>query len=196
MTLESMRKLKVSDSWTTRSGHEVEIRAIRGDDEESMTRFHRSLSPETVYTRYFNVLKLSERITHERLDRVCHPATHQEMVFVVETKDSSPPGRQIVGVGRLSILPETQKGEIAIVISDSWQRQGIGSEVLRRLIKVAGEMKLHRLCAHILSANAGMRLICLNAGMRITGELWDSEMKAELDLSEHEGCEFPMQSDK
>lgn len=40
---------------------EVVIRGILPEDEAAMTRFHQTLSPESVYTRYFNVLKLSRR---------------------------------------------------------------------------------------------------------------------------------------
>jgi acetyltransferase len=75
-----------------------------------MSRFHRSLSPETVYTRYFNVLKLSERISHDRLDRVCHPAPSDETVLVVEIAETFDLGREIIGVGRLSFLHEMQTG--------------------------------------------------------------------------------------
>jgi acetyltransferase len=178
----SIEHFQTSDLWTTRSGLAVSIRPICGDDEDAMSRFHSSLSAETVYTRYFNALKLSERIAHSRLDRVCHPAPRDETVLVVETVPPSAPGREIVGVGRLSVLPDTHTGEIAFVVSDSFQRQGIGSELLRRLHAAGLERKLRRLCAHILPSNAAMQRICLNAGMHLIGGFTDDEVTAEIDL--------------
>jgi acetyltransferase len=169
--------------WTTRSGQEVVIRPICGDDEDKMSRFHGSLSAETVYTRYFNVLKLSERIAHDRLDQVCHPAPREETVLVVETAELFVPSREIIGVGRLSVLPGMHTAEMAFVVGDSHQRQGIGTELLRRLLLVAKATKVSRLRAHILPTNIAMQRICLNTGMQLIGGLTDGEVTAELDLS-------------
>jgi len=148
-----------------------------------MSRFHRSLSPESVYTRYFNVLKLSERIAHDRLDRICHPSPHDETVLIAEIGEPSASSREITGVGRLSVLPGFQTGEIAVVVSDAYQRQGIGTELMCRLFSVARERKLSRLCAHILPINISMQRICLNAGMQFIGSPTDGEVTAEIDLS-------------
>jgi len=128
--LDSMPKPQADDRWKTRSGRPVTIRPIRGDDEERMRRFHRSLSPASVYTRYFNVLKLSQRIAHQRLDRVCHPVTNNETVLVVEAAELNDSQSQIIGVGRLSAAAGNRTGELAIIVSDANQRQGIGTELM------------------------------------------------------------------
>ena len=36
-----------------------------------MAKFHETLSEESVYNRYFSALKLSQRVAHERLTRIC-----------------------------------------------------------------------------------------------------------------------------
>jgi acetyltransferase len=181
--LDSTQNVHSRDIWTARSGLEVLIRPICGDDEGKMSRFHQSLSPETVYTRYFNALKLSERIAHDRLDRVCHPARRDETVLVVETAEQASLGREIIGVGRLSVLHATHAGELAFVVVDSYQRQGIGTELLHRLLAVAQERKLSHLYAHILPTNVAMQRICLNTGMQLIGSPTDGEVTAEIDLS-------------
>jgi acetyltransferase len=180
--LNSTRQLQTGDPWTTRSGVNVVFRPIGGDDEDAMVGFHRCLSSETVYARYFNVLKLSERITHERMNRICHPALHDETVLVVEIATPFLPARQIIGVGRLSAPPGAPTGEVAFVVGDSYQRQGIGSELLRRILEVARERRLRRVRAHVLNTNVGMRRACVRAGMRLVGDLNDSEMKLEIEL--------------
>jgi acetyltransferase len=181
--LDSTKIIPPHDTWTTRSVQEVVIRPIYADDEGRMSRVHRSLSPETVYTRYFNVLKLRERVAHDRLDKVCHLATRDETVLLVETAESFAPGREIIGVGRLSVLREMHAGEIAFVVADSYQRQGIGTELLHRLVAVAQERKLSRLYAHILPTNVAMQRFCLNTGIQLIGSLTDGEETAEIDLS-------------
>jgi acetyltransferase len=170
------------EPWTTRTGQDVVIRPICGDDETRMAQFHRSLSPETVYTRYFNAAKLSTRIAHPRLDGVCHPTPGDETVLVVEIVTPVTLAGQIVGVGRLSASPDFQSGEVAFVISDSHQRQGIGSELLRRLIRAAKEMGLPRLRAHMLPTNIAVRRMCANAGMRLAGGEDASEVTGEIVL--------------
>jgi acetyltransferase len=181
--LDSIVKDAFGDTWTNRAGQKVVIRPIRGDDEDRMSRFHSSLSPETVYTRYFNALKLSERIDHDRLKRVCRPVPGDETVLVVETNAPDASGREIIGVGRLSVLQDTHTGEIAFVVSDSYQRQGIGTELLRRLLTIAQSRRISHLRAHILPTNVAMQRICLNTGMQLIGSLTDSEVTAEIDLS-------------
>ena|SRR5687768_16663631 len=158
------------------------IRPIRGDDEDGVTRLHRSLSPETVYARYFYTFQLSERISHERLGRICHPAPGDETVLVVEKVAPPASDCQIIGVGRLSVSPGSDTGEVAFVVDDICQGQGIGSELLRRLLQIARGKKLRRLRARILPANLMMRRVCSNAGMRLTGALLEAEMAAEIDL--------------
>jgi acetyltransferase len=173
---------QTGDPWTTRGGLGVFVRPISGEDEEGMARFHRSLSPETVYTRYFNVSKPSVRTAHARLDRVCHPAPSDETVLLVETAFPQASGRQIIGVGRLSVVPGTESAEVAFVVADSFQRQGIGSELLRRLVEVAGRRALRHLRAHLLPGNVAMRELCLRAGMRLAGGHAEREITADMDL--------------
>jgi acetyltransferase len=180
--LESMPKSQADDRCKTRSGRPVTIRPIQGDDEERMRRFHRALSPESVYTRYFNVLKLSERIAHERLDRVCHPLASNETVLVVETDELNTAESQIIGVGRLSVTVGSRIGELAIVVSDANQRQGIGAELLHRLFDAAKQRNLRHISAHILCANLAMQRLCLRAGMRLVERPNSDEVTAEFDL--------------
>ncbi|MFM6474086.1 MAG: hypothetical protein ACKPGH_11395, partial [Dolichospermum sp.] len=41
-------------------------------------------STESVYLRYFHLIKLSQRITHERLTRMCFIDYDREMALVAE----------------------------------------------------------------------------------------------------------------
>ena len=60
-------------------GTEVIIRPICPDDEPLMVWFHETLSDETVYLRYFHPMKLSKRVSHERLTRICDVDYETEM---------------------------------------------------------------------------------------------------------------------
>ncbi|HEX8201519.1 MAG TPA: acetate--CoA ligase family protein, partial [Isosphaeraceae bacterium] len=56
--------------WTLADGRAVTIRPIRPEDEPLMVAFHQTLSDQSVYFRYFQALKLSQRVAHERLTRI------------------------------------------------------------------------------------------------------------------------------
>lgn len=62
---------KYVSNWTLRNGVKVAIRPIRPEDEPLAIKFHQSLSEQSVYFRYFHLVKLSQRIAHERLTRLC-----------------------------------------------------------------------------------------------------------------------------
>jgi acetyltransferase len=48
-------------------GERVRVRPIRPEDEPLMVRFHETLSEQSVYMRYFHMMKLDQRTAHERL---------------------------------------------------------------------------------------------------------------------------------
>ncbi len=87
--------------WTMKDGEPVMIRPIRPEDEPMMIEFHKKLSERSVYLRYFQPLKLTQRTAHERLTRICFIDYDREMALVVERKkpDGTP---EIIAVGRLS----------------------------------------------------------------------------------------------
>jgi len=141
--------------WTMDDGNVVNIRPVRPEDEPLMVHFHEGLSEHSVYMRYFHALKLSQRVAHERMTRICHIDYAREMVLVAVRRE---PERQIVGVGRLSKVYGGDEAEFAILIKDDYQGQGLGREILQRLLQVAhDEPDIGRVVAYMLPENMGMR---------------------------------------
>ena len=169
--------------WTAPDGATFTIRPIRPEDEPLMVRFHEQLSEETVYARYFEHLKLSQRTAHERLTRICFIDYDRQMALVAEHRD--PGGEpEIVGVGRLSKARSAPEAEFAVLIADRWQRHGLGTELLRRLVAVGREEGLDRIWAEMLATNAGMRHASAAAGFTVRGLPDEATlMIAELDLA-------------
>lgn len=153
--------------WTMTDGTQVTIRPIRPDDEPLMVKFHESLSDRSVRLRYFYSFSLSARTAHERLARICFADPDRETVLVAEHADPSSAAREILGVGRLSELPETNDAEIAVLVTDRYQRRGLGVELLRRLIQIAREQKLARIVVEILRQNPAMQGLVEKLGFRL-----------------------------
>jgi acetyltransferase len=173
----------VSD-WQMKDGKTVTIRPIRPEDEPLMVQFHQTLSEESVYFRYFHMIKLSQRITHERLTRICFIDYDREMALVAESQHPDTGVREILAVGRLSKLHGNDgDAEFAMLVSDRYQCQGLGSELLKRLLQIGRDEKIRLVCADILIDNQGMQRVCEKLGFQITPTTDTTVVKAEMTLA-------------
>jgi len=168
--------------WTMREGTRVMIRPIRPEDEPLLVRFHESLSDHTVYMRYLHVIKLSQRVAHERLTRMCFIDYDREMALVAEYKDPETGELQVIAVGRLKKTHGTPDAEFAMLITDEYQDRGLGSELLRRLIEIGRDERVARITADILPDNLPMQRVCENLGFKLSRSVDDPVAKAELVL--------------
>jgi acetyltransferase len=139
--------------WMLRDGTPVTIRPIPSEDEPLMVRFHETLSEQTVEMRYFGPQKLSQRIAPEQLLRIRCIDYDREMVLIVEYCDPTTGDRAMLGLGCLIKLHHSNDAEIALLVGDAWQGQGIGSELLRRLIQIGRDKGVARIIGEVLPDN-------------------------------------------
>lgn len=157
------------------------MRPIRPEDEPLVVRFHQSLSERSVYLRYFEAMQLSQRVAHERLLRVCFNDYDQELALIAD-RTGTDGSHEIIGIVRLTRVHGKNEAEMAMIVSDAYQRQGLGTELLTRLVEVARQEGLDRLTADILAGNYAMQKLCRKAGFRLTQRLNDDVVRAELAL--------------
>ena len=174
--------LQYVSSWTMKDGNQVSIRPVRPEDEPLMVKFHETLSDRSVYLRYFCSLSLSRRVEHERLLRICFAGYDREMVLVAERTDPSTGECRIVAVGRMNKLHSGNEAEVAILVSDQYQKLGLGSELLRRVIQIARDEKLSRVSAEMLTDNIAMQIITKRLGFRVRAVEDPTSVRAFLDL--------------
>jgi len=172
---------KMVSTWRMKDGNEVVIRPIRPEDEPLMITFHEKLSERSVYLRYFQPLKLTQRTAHERLTRICFVDYNREMALVAERRNEAGEP-ELLAIGRLSKLHGRDEGELAAVAIDAAQHKGLGTELYRRLIEVAREEKLKKLISNMLPENREMRALCVKHGFKMFSNLEDNMIRAELDL--------------
>jgi len=154
--------------WRLKNKTAVVIRPIKPEDEPLMVKFHKTLSAESVYQRYFSALKLSQRVAHERLTRICFNDYDREIALVAEAKLAKlGVEEKIIAVGRLSRLPQLNQAEFAVVVSDQWQGQGLGTELLRRLVEIGRLEKLDKISGQVLAENHAMQHICAKVGFKV-----------------------------
>ncbi|MGA7953235.1 MAG: bifunctional acetate--CoA ligase family protein/GNAT family N-acetyltransferase [Gloeobacterales cyanobacterium] len=168
--------------WTMKDGTEVMIRPIRPEDEPLLVQFHKTLSEESVYFRYFHLIKLSQRVAHERLTRICFIDYDREMALVAERKEPETGVSEILAVGRLSKIHGTNEAQFALLVSDQYQGLGLGTELLQRLLQVGHQEQIQRISATILFDNHPMQHICEKLGFQIHHSITDSWVNAEIEL--------------
>ncbi len=169
------------DEWIMKDGKPVTIRPIRPEDEPAMIDFHKKLSERSVYLRYFQPLKFTQRTAHERLTRTCFIDYDREMALVAE-REVDGGGREVLAVGRLSKLHGRNEAELAAVAIDEAQHKGLGTELYRRLIQLARDEKLGKVVSNMLPENREMRALCTKLGFQMFSSLEDNMIRAELEL--------------
>jgi acetyltransferase len=165
---------------TLAGGELVTIRPIRPEDEPLLVQFHQTLSDSTVYARYSQYLSFDQRSAHERLSRVCFVDYDREIALVAELRADQAEDRRIVGVARLIRLNIPTHAELAVVISDPYQRKGLGTHLISQLINVARQEHMERLVAYVHVDNRGMKRLCEQFQFSITED--QSAIVAKLDV--------------
>lgn len=173
--------------WKTRQGKSVTIRPIRPEDEPAMVRFHKRLSDKSVLNRYLSIIDLAHRTAHERLTKLCFVDYDRQIAFVAEFKDRDTGLPEIAAVGRIvrrrgpsaalllgskAGLPtgatdqgdRTSTADFGILVSDDWQGEGLGEELLSRILEYARDMRVERVTADILADNYAMQHIAEKLG--------------------------------
>jgi acetyltransferase len=168
--------------WTMKSGTEVTVRPIRPEDEPLMVTFHKTLSDRSVYLRYFSSPSLSARVGHERLARLCFVDYDREIALVVDKQEPVSGRHSLLGIARLIRLRDGNHAEVAVLVSDQSQGQGLGTKLFRKLIQIAKDEGLGRVSAEMLPDNFAMRRIADKLGFRTTPGPSSSSVTAFLDL--------------
>ena len=145
-----IKTVKLSD------GTNVKLRPIKPEDEPLWLDMFKSFSQETVRYRFFRIIK---ETPHEVRIRYCNIDYDREIGIVAEINDN---GKQrLIGVARIILDPgQTEKAEFAIVVSDKWQRLGLGAVFIDYLIEIAKDRKYEKIYGPVLKDNVPMITLC------------------------------------
>ena len=169
-------------SWVLGNGTPITLRPIRPEDEPLMAKFHRTLSDESVHFRYFGLLQLDHRIAHERLTRICFNDYDREIAIIAIGPSLKPNEEQIIGVGRLIKVHGSNDAEFAIVVSDEYQGQGLGTHFLKRLVEIGRQEGIELIFGHILLENYTMQRVSKKLGFTVRYDSFEEVMTAEIRL--------------
>jgi len=147
---------------TIDSGLELLLRPVRISDEPLLKDFFYSLSDQSTYRRFISARK---DMPHERLQEFVVIDYTAEMVILAILVDETT--ETVIGVGQYGIDAETHTAEVALVVRDDRQNQGIGTELLSYLTLLAKREGLLGFTAEVLIENQAMMHLFEQAGFSI-----------------------------
>jgi GNAT superfamily N-acetyltransferase len=147
---------------TLRDGRRLEIRAFRPSDQADLLSAVGRTSSQSLYRRFFTVKRRFSQREREfflNVDFVGHVAV---MAWTEESGQ-----KLIIGGGRYVVV-QPGKAEVAFVVIDQYQGQGVGAALMRHLAAIARAAGLQELIAEVLSENVPMLKVFENSGLRMT----------------------------
>ena len=145
---------------TLRNGRRVEIRALRPEDrDEYMTAVGRA-GPQSLYRRFFGAKR---HFTEDEIRFFVNVDFIDHVALVAVAEDDGHP--VIVGGGRY-VVSAPGIGELAFMVVDGYQGQGIGAALMRHLTLIAREAELRELTADVLPTNSAMLKVFEKSGLR------------------------------
>ncbi|MFI1785885.1 GNAT family N-acetyltransferase [Streptomyces rubiginosohelvolus] len=131
------------DVLTLPEGNEITVRRADRTDLAAARAMHDRCSQDTLGLRYHGPVADADRY----LDHLLSPRFGRTLA--VQTASG-----RLVALGHL--LWDGDETEVALLVEDDWQRRGIGSELLRRLVALAEEAGCDSVYAVTQSRNTGM----------------------------------------
>ncbi len=153
---------KLEAQRTTRTGLKIFLRPVRMSDEQLLKDFFYDLSPQGMYHRF---MSMRTSMHHEQLQKFVIIDYTKEMVILAIIEDEGK--EKIVGMGQYFIDERTHTAEVAFVVRDDHQNQGIGAELLGYLTLLAKRNGLHGFTAAVLMDNQPMLLLFEKMGFVI-----------------------------
>ena len=168
---------EIESTWTQKltltDGRGINVRPIESGDLKLLVEFHERLSPTSIYNRLFCAyphLNLVEAKVFVGVDY------DRRMAFV------APDVGLLVGVGGYEGLDDQRSAEVAFVVADDYQENGLASVLLRLLARYANLCGYSRLVAQKLISNHIMREVFVAFGYSTRFRDQDGVTDVELDI--------------
>ncbi|MFG3704834.1 GNAT family N-acetyltransferase [Micromonospora sp. NPDC047670] len=130
-------------------GAEAAVRPATADDLPGVVELHEGCSARSRHRRYLGGAAVP---SPTRLRRLLEPA--RGLTLLATAGGDSAPTESVVAMANL--LAEGDEAEVALLVRDDWQRRGLGSALLRRLVRHAEQAGYAALVLHVQAENAPM----------------------------------------
>ncbi|MBT3294280.1 MAG: GNAT family N-acetyltransferase [Verrucomicrobia bacterium] len=150
-------------TYISNDGTQVNFRPIHPTDVPATKELFYALSQETIYYRFMSNARV---IPHKQIQDFVF-INHRADVAIVATMPA-PQGDEIIAIGRYYLDDKTNRAEVAFVVRDDWQNQGIGTFLLRHLATIARRNGIGGFTAEVLRANRAMQHVFQKCDSKVT----------------------------
>jgi acetyltransferase len=168
---------KYEVSTTTKAGLDIIIRPMKADDAPRLKALFYSLSPRSVYFRFFTQLHDPSDEMFQKLAQV----DHDRHVVLVATQGSEEDQR-ILGVFRLMCDPYGKQAEMAVVVGDPWQGKGVGSKLFEYGFTIAKQRGIESVVGMALPENKTILKLARRVGFSLDWNSDDHAYDMSMDL--------------
>jgi acetyltransferase len=160
-----------------KDGLAVFIRPIKPEDAPLLVDLFNTLSPTSIYHRFFSPMKT---LPHSMLARFTQIDYDREIALVAleEGKQSE----RILGVARVIGDPDVKKAEFAVLVGDPWQGRGVGAELLQKCLGIAKERGIETVVGIVLRENTQMLALARKLGFNVFRSDEPGELQLTIDL--------------
>jgi acetyltransferase len=160
--------------WTLADGRPVTIRPIKPEDAALKQNFVRALSPETRYLRYMSAIR---ELSPSLLAKLTQIDYHREIALIAVTEADGNAPAQMLGVCRYATNPDGTSCEFGIVIAESCQRCGLGTQMMHALTTIAQQRGLSTMRGIFLASNDHMLRFVERLGFTLSNDAEDPTVK-------------------
>jgi len=145
-----------------RNGRRIEIRALKPEHRADLVAAVDRSSERSLYQRFFYPKR---SFTEKEVAYFMEPDFVDHVALIALVEENRRP--VIVGGGRY-IIVRPGAGELAFVVVDQYQGQGIGAALMRNLASIARAAGVKELIADVLSDNIAMLKVLESTGLRVS----------------------------
>jgi len=164
-------------STTTRAGLDILIHPMKPDDAPRLKALFYSLSPKTVYFRFFTQLHDPSEEMFKKLAQVDH-----DLHVVLVASERNAEDQRILGVFRLMCDPGGKQGELAVVVGDPWQGKGVGAKLIEYGFAIAKERGIESVVGMALPENTTILRLARRLGFAVRWNADDHAYDLRMDL--------------
>ncbi len=153
------------------------IRPIKPEDAPLFKALFETLTPTSIYYRFFSVVK---SLTPEALVRFTQIDYDREISFV--GLDDREGEERMLGVAHIAGEPDGRRGEFSVLVGDPWQGKGVGAKLLLQCLEIAQERGMDVVWGTVLAENQHMLALGKKLGFTVSPGADSTEFKLTIDL--------------
>ncbi|MCD6497716.1 MAG: GNAT family N-acetyltransferase [Deltaproteobacteria bacterium] len=166
-----------------RDGTSATIRPVTATDERMLQELFHGLTETDRYYRFFSSISA---LPHRAAQKLCRTNYRDEMAVIATIPRGE--GELVAGSGQYILNRRLNLAEFAVMVHKDHRNKGIGTGIVRHLIRIARQQDIRGLRAQVLPQNKPMLHIVKKYGFPVQSEIKDAALELTLlfqDLPAH-----------